>query len=80
MKKGEDKKMNTDIDTAEADIATARAAMEVSSFSKDPLTKAETHAMNLKKLEKAKTSPQHKTNKKTVSLKKIRRSRKGMRG
>ncbi|PIU58342.1 MAG: hypothetical protein COS89_00820 [Deltaproteobacteria bacterium CG07_land_8_20_14_0_80_38_7] len=80
MKKGEDKKMNTDIDTVEADIATARAAMEVSSFSKDPLTKAETHAMNLKKLEKAKTSPQHKTNKKTVSLKKIRRSRKGMRG
>jgi hypothetical protein len=74
--------MEGEIDRAELDAATMQAAKAASSFSESPTTKSEEKAIGLKALTKArkgKAGGEVKGKDKT-ELKKIRRSRKGMRG
>lgn len=74
--------MEGEIDRAELDAATMQAAKAASSFSEGPTTKTEAKAMGLKALTKArkgKAKGELKGKKKT-ELKRIKRSRKGMRG
>jgi len=79
--KGEDQKMEERIEGTEAEYATARAALEASSFAATPTTKTEAAAKGLKGLEKARKKEAAVVAKdEGVHLKKIRRSRKGMRG
>jgi len=80
MAQGKDKEMKEQIEGAETDYATARAALEASSFSATPTSKTEASATGLKGLEKAKEKVKAEVKAEGVSLKKIRRSRKGMRG
>lgn len=81
LSKGEDKEMIEKVEGHEADIATARAALEASSFSASPTSRTEAAAGGLKKLSKAKKAKAEvDTGKPSVELKKVRRSRKGMRG
>ncbi len=79
--KGKDVEMGEQVEGARAEMATARAAIEASSFAATPVTKTEAAAKGLKGLEKArkKTSAGAPSDE-GVHLKKIRRSRKGMRG
>jgi hypothetical protein len=69
------------IDAAELDGAAMKAAMQTSSFSDSPTTRTEEKAQRLRSLEKARSeaSAEIEGVEKT-ELKKIRRSRKGMRG
>lgn len=74
--------MEGDIDRAELDAAAMQAAKQASSFSATPTTRSEAKALGLKELTKAKkqhAAPKDDGKPKT-ELKKIRRSRKGMRG
>ena len=71
------------IEKSEVDAATIQAAREVSSFTAAPTTRTEAGAKELKKIEKAreKRPPQPKAKgKPEVEVKKIKRSRKGVRG
>lgn len=81
--KGKDKEISEKVEGARTEMATARAAIEASSFSSMPATRTEAAAKNLKVLEKAKkkeAAPAASEKEGGVHLKKIRRSRKGMRG
>jgi hypothetical protein len=81
LAKGGEPELIEKVEGHEADIATARAALEASSFSASPASKTEAAASGLKKLAKAKKAVvEVETGAPSVSLKKIRRSRKGMRG
>lgn len=82
LSKGKDKEMEGQIEGAEAKMATARAAIEASSFAASPKTRTEAAAGGLGKLVKAKKKAPGEVDsgKPSVSLKKIRRSRKGTRG
>jgi len=66
----------------EIDAVTAQAAMQASSFSSTPATRTEAKAQGLKALQKArkKDKPAEVEGKEKTELRKIRRSRKGMRG
>lgn len=81
LRKGKDKDISEKIEGAEAEVATARAAIEASTFSAAPRTRSEAAAKTLKRIQKAKTAETPETpSEGGVHLKKIRRSRKGMRG
>ena len=74
--------MEGEIDRAELDAEAMKAARQASSFSESPTTKSEEKAMGLRALTKArkgKAAGELKDKDKT-ELRKIRRSRKGMRG
>jgi len=78
---GMSKEMEKKVEGSEAEMATARAAIEASSFTATPTTRAEAAAKGLRGLEKSKKEAAAvKDESSQVSLKKIRRSRKGMRG
>jgi hypothetical protein len=73
--------MEGDIDRAELDAATMQASRAASSFSETPTTKSEAKAVGLKALTKARKGKAGEVKgKDKTELKKIRRSRKGMRG
>jgi len=75
------KELEQKVEGAEAERVTAQAAIEASSFSAIPTTKTESAARMLKTVEKAKRKAHALQAEETgVSLKKIRRSRKGLRG
>ena len=73
--------LSGELDAAEVDAAAMKAAMEVSSFSQTPTSRVEEKAQGLRALEKSRRQegPEVEGAEKT-ELKKIRRSRKGMRG
>jgi hypothetical protein len=78
---GMGKEMEKKVEGSQTEMATARAAIEASSFTAAPTSRAEAAAKGLRGLEKAKKGlAAHKDETSGVSLKKIRRSRKGMRG
>lgn len=81
LRAGDNKGLEDQIASAQTERVTAQAALEASSFAATPITKAEASAKGLKGIEKArrKTSATR-TGGEGVALKKIRRSRKGMRG
>ena len=70
------------IGTAETDAATAQAALQASGFSSAPTTRVEEKAKGLEALAKSRkrAEPAEVEGVAKVELKKIRRSRKGMRG
>jgi len=74
--------LGAEIDRAELDAAAMQSARQSSSFSATPTTKSESKAKDLQKLAKArKTTPEKEVDgKPKTELKKIKRSRKGMRG
>ncbi len=76
------KEIQGEIDMAELDAAAIEAAKQVSSFSAAPTTTSEAKAKGLDALTKArrKEEPAEVEGKEKTELKKIRRSRKGMRG
>lgn len=79
--KGKGKDMEDKIEGAHTEMATARAAIEASAFTAAPTTRTEAAAKSLKGIEKAKRkAAAEKPSDEGVHLKKIRRSRKGMRG
>lgn len=81
LHKGKDKEISGKIEGAEAEVATARAAIEASTFSAAPRSRSEAAAKTLKRIQKTKTAEAPETPSESgVHLKKIRRSRKGMRG
>ena len=73
--------MDGEIDRAELDAAAMQAAKQASSFSESPTTKSEAKAKGLEALTKArKQAVGEIEGKPKTEVKKIRRSRKGMRG
>lgn len=76
---GTKEKMEKQIAGSEAEIATARAAIESSEFVKTP-TKFHSSAINLKNIQKSRKQNEVVADDKSVVLKKIKRSRKGVRG
>lgn len=88
LEAGVDQEMAEQLDADESARATSEAAKQVSQFSSTPTSRAEVQAKRLQDLQKAKEkpaakpAPAKKTEKKKegVELKKIKRSRRGMRG
>ncbi|MFH1830766.1 MAG: hypothetical protein ABH871_08345 [Pseudomonadota bacterium] len=76
------KEIESEIDMAELDAKAIEAAKQASSFSAAPTTKSEAKAKGLEALTKAKRKeePAEVEGKSKTELKKIKRSRKGMRG
>lgn len=74
--------MEGEIDRAELDAAAMHAARQASSFSETPTTKSEAKAAGLKELTKARkaAAAQEVEDKPKEKLRRVRRSRKGMRG
>lgn len=78
---GKGKEMGEKIEGAQTEMATARAAIEASTFTAAPTSRTEAAAKSLKGIEKAKKKAVAQgPAEEGVRLKKIRRSRKGMRG
>ncbi len=81
LAKGGDKEIIEQVEAHKADIATIRAAIESSTFLAGPKNKTEAAATALKRLTKTKNKKvEIDTTTPTVSLRKIKRSRKGVRG
>ena len=77
---GKGKEMGEKVELADTEMATARAAIEASSFTASPTSRSEAAAKNHERLEKAKKARAAAETEEGVHLRKIRRSRKGMRG
>ena len=85
LEEGTDEEIEAQLDERDTARATTEVARQVSKFSTAPITKTEEHAKKLSSLEKTKKKPAAKPakaakEKPSTELKKIRRSRKGMRG
>lgn len=80
LAQGKGREMEKQVEGLDAKMATARAAVEASSFSATPRSKPEAAAGGLDKLVKAREKAAEETKGPSTELKKIRRSRKGMRG
>lgn len=86
LEEGADEEIEAQLDERDTARATTEVARQVSKFSSTPVSKTEEQAKKLSSLEKTKKKPaakpakEAKDEKPTTELKKIRRSRKGMRG
>ena len=85
IEEGTDEEIAAELDEGDAARATTEVARQVSKFSSAPTSATEDQAKKLSDLEKTKKKPAAKPakaakEKPTTELKKIRRSRKGMRG
>lgn len=84
IEEGVDEQLAAELEAGEAARATTEAARQISKFSSMPVSAAEAQSERLKALEKTrparKSSPKTKAEKPTAELKRIRRSRKGVRG